>query len=387
MRSRPEPRPLERLLVAAVLVQPGDVVGDLGTLPGSSIREAAHLHRVTPAVHRYLARTPGAPAEWVAELRGPARLQAMRHMLALADLAAMRDVLRGIDCPWAAVKGPVAAELIWPAVSMREYYDVDLLVPRARFAQVLDAFLAAGFAQVDRNWPLLQRSRRAEVAMRGPHGSPIDLHWDIAVPPRLRAAFPTDVAGMLNRARERSVGSALRIPVLDAVDTAVHLAFHAAQGGANRLMWLADVRFAVTSAGFDWDEFARRVRAMRFEVPAALVLARTERTLGFVEPVPGEVLAPARGLWGSMTELRDASVPFPGLPGDEHLGGGLYVSARRRVLASGAALVRHAVGAWRAERHPRTGAPPLYADIPDEQARRRYLAAVSQEVPVSQESG
>lgn len=349
---------------------------DPAVVPADLLRDAAHLHRVTPAVYRHLASAPDAPVAWLETLRGDAKTQVMRHLLAMADLAAVRGVLAGTGCAWAAVKGPVAAECVWPASMMREYYDVDIVVEHRHFADVLDALLGAGFVQVDRNWPLLLGTRRAEIELRGPQGTAVDLHWDIAVPPRLRSAFATNVPAMLARTVPVSVGALHGVPTLDPVDTAVHLTFHAAQGGANRLMWIADVRFAVGRPGFDWELFAQRVRRMRFEVPAALVLARVGRTLGFAEAPPPSVLAPAGGAWGRAARVRDRYVPFPGLPGDEHLGGSLYVCARNSVGASLLQAARYLVEIRESARTG-PGAPPLHADVPDPAARRQYLAAVT----------
>ncbi|MCH1922241.1 nucleotidyltransferase family protein, partial [Shewanella sp. A3A] len=85
----------------------------------------------------------------------------------------------------------------------------------------------------------------------------------------VRRAFPLDVDVMLARRRHHDL-SAVSLPMLDPEDQALHVAVHAAQAGANRLMWLADVYYA--SQDVDWDELERRSRAARAAVPVALVL-------------------------------------------------------------------------------------------------------------------
>src|SRR5207342_3091634 len=105
------------------------------------------------------------------------------------------------------------------------------------FADALQALDEVEFQLVDRNWPLLRSTMRAEVAMAGKYGTPVDLHWHIAVPKNLRLSFDIDIDGMLKRSTLGMLGNGLEVPVLDPVDTVFHLAFHAAQSGGGRLVW------------------------------------------------------------------------------------------------------------------------------------------------------
>ena len=373
-------RPLAELLVqSARAVESPVVPAGVLDIPAADVLAAADLHRLSPAVLRRLKSVDSTPEQWRASLAFRRHEQLMRHLRAVEDLKHAGQVLDNAGIAWCAMKGPVLAEKIWPAPDMRQYLDLDLLVDRCRFGDALAALQDSGVALADRNWPALASTIRAELAMTGRFGSPIDLHWDIAVPRELRRSFSSDTSGMLTRAARTALRPGVMVPVMDPVDTVVHLVFHAAQAGANLLVWMADIRFAAAIEDFDWAEFARRVKRARFEVPAAMVLARVERSLGLGSPVPLDVLLPASTLWGRQTARRDLRYPFPGLPGDPHQSGTMYSAARRGLFMTCWTAGRSSFSIRRAEaEHRKKPARErlLRQDVPDRSARLRYLEAV-----------
>lgn len=368
-------RPLAALLVEAVR---GSDAADLcEPLRGTSAEKllgAGRLHRVTPAVERVVRSWDRPPDGWLPMLTAVKHHQLVRHLRSVAELRGIGAVLDAADIPWVAVKGPVLAGAVWPAPNMREYFDLDVVVDRRRFADALEALTRTGATLVDRNWPEIRRTGWGELSLRTAAGTPLDLHWHIAVPAALRRDFAIDVEGMLDRRRPIELGGAV-VPTLDPEDTVVHLAFHAAQAGANRLMWLADVGFALAAA--DVAQVERRARAAGVWLPVRMVLDRVHRVLGLPEgPVPAGGLP----LWARVTRLRDGRTSFPGLPGDPWLGGAEYAAARTGVLDSAAALVRYrrVVGRHEAERAAGTFVEqPLQLDVPDEAARAAYLRDVA----------
>lgn len=373
-------RPLARLLVDAAVGRPHVVQEALFAEDLRRVLDAGVLHRVTPALARALGPT-GAPPRWHDVLGAARQRQTLRHLRALEDLKVTGAALDEAGIRWAVAKGPVLASVVWPSPDMREYYDLDLFVDAGRFADAIDAVRSTGGEQLDRNWPELRRTMRAEIAMRARHGTHLDLHWHVAVPERLRRRFPVDVAGMLRRTRRVRVAPGVAVPTFDAVDTVHHVAFHAAQDGAHRLMWLADVRHAVQDPAFDWDELARRAAASRTTAPVALVLDRAERTVGLGLP-PGSPFDRARnGAWGALARHRDRDRPFPGLPGDRRLGGNVYGATRPGLTESAACLVAYTARArrdgWR-HRRRETGdgsvERPLQRDVADAVARTEYFA-------------
>lgn len=369
-------RPLARLLVDAASGRPHTVSPELFAEDLSRVLEAGALHRVTPAVARTLARTQ-APPQWQVALGAARQTQTLRHLRAVEDLKVTGAALDAAGIPWAVAKGPVLASVVWPSPDMREYYDLDLFVGPDRFADAIEAVRSTGGEQLDRNWPELRRTMRAEIAMQARHGTHLDLHWHVAVPERLRRRFPVDVTGMLRRVRPVRIAPGVTVPTFDAVDTVHHVAFHAAQDGANRLMWLSDVRYAVQDPSFDWDELARRAAASRTTAPVALVLDRAARTVGLDLPSGSSFDRARRGAWGALARRRDLAHPFPGLPGDARLGGNVYGATRPGLAESAACLVAYALRARRLEREYRrngSAGRPLQRDVADATARAEYFA-------------
>lgn len=369
---------LRRLLVESAR---GDGAGPLGAvcdLPIETVAAAAAQHRIAPAVARRVDAAPDSPSSWRGTLRTKRYEQLLRHMQASGDLQVLGGVLGDSEIRWALGKGPMAADLLWPAPDMREYYDVDVFIAPADFERALARLIDAGFVYVDRNWPELRRTMRAEIALRGPAGSHLDLHWDIAVPESLRGAFRTGLPEMLRRSEEAVLGSGTPVRVFDPVDTALHLIFHAAQNGANRLMWIADVWFATRRDEFDWELFVQRAEHVRMCVMAGLVLRRVESTFDAV----GDgwwPLTRRNPAWRRFAGAVGRRANFPSLPGDKHAGGMEFSSARDTLGASAAqALVRtwtlHSIE--RREAKDPASDRVLHRDVDDVEAREGYFEGV-----------
>lgn len=375
-------RPLASLLVQSVSDDCSKALPDgVAELPAQAVFEAGALHRVRPALRRRLAAASGVPSEWMPPLEAAKHQQLIRHLRALADLGRIRRAFERADVRWAVTKGPVLAAAVWPHPDMREYTDLDVLVHPADFGRALAALESEDFTYVDRNWPEVVVQNRAELAMRGPSGFPLDLHWDIAVSPEARRAFPTDLPAMLTRTRFVDVGGDVVVPALEATDTLLHVAHHAALSGANRLMWIADVFYAARQPGVDWDELERRARAARMLTTIAVVLARAERAFNTEFAMPTAMRARTeRTVIGRTAVLRERRHPFPGLPGDAALSGLEYASGRENAWATvGTAARSWWRVRWTQARVARFGPDvnPLDADVADVEARRAYLTAVT----------
>lgn len=376
--SPSEPGSLRRLLIESARGDATGPLGDVRRLPIEDVIAATMQHRVTPAVARRVDAAPDAPESWRGPLQRRRHEQLLRHMQAGSDLQLIREVLGGAGIRWVLGKGPVAADLLWPNPDMREYYDVDVFLAPEDFERALAHLTDAGFAYVDRNWPELRRTMRAEIALRGPAGSHLDVHWDIAVPESLRRTFRTGLASMLDRSVEAVLGSGARVRVFDPVDTALHLVFHTAQNGANRLMWIADIWFATRSAHFDWDAFAQRAERARMRVMTGLVLGRVDATFGLSGDGRGSP-AVAGSAWARFAGVIGRRTAFPALPGDRHAGGTEFSSARDTLPASAIQAARQAWTLRRIESAAaRTPASErvLYLDVDDADAREAYFAGV-----------
>lgn len=344
-------------------------------LPADDVLDVADAHRVTPALARHLAGVDGVAPDLAAALADERTEQVLRHLSTLADLGPLAAALDGADVPWVVVKGPVAAATIWPAPDMRGYYDLDVVVHPARFADAIDLLLDLGAEQLDLNWGLVRRQMRAELSFVLPHGTLLDLHWHPVNGAALRRRLRWDVTELLARRRRVDVGS-VRLPALDPVDTFLHLAYHATHSGAYRLLWLADVAHGLRAAG-DPAEVARRAADARLGL---LVRAVTDRADAVLGPLPQVPWADRRGaVWRAALRAIDArdEVPRPAATG--RTGRSRYRCIQVGTAGSLGALVAEAVGpALRSLGRP-VEENPLHVPDGDDAARREYLAAVARQ--------
>lgn len=364
-----DPRPAARLLVDAIQQVPGQQY-DWSRIDTDELVHASLQHGVTPALAVHLRGRGDAPVRLVEKVQGCYRDQLARHMRTAADLRRLAKILDESGVRWAVVKGPALAEVLWPRPDLRHYVDLDILVERERLAEVVDLLQTEGATLVDRNWPLILERRQGELSLMMPFGTPLDLHWHLVNDPDLRRVFAFPVDEVLQRAAPARLGT-LVAPVLDPVDTVLHLAYHMVHSGGHRLVWLRDFDLAMSAPDLDAGELHRR--AVRYGCRQALAVSvqRTLRVLGPVRPYP---LVETRAAWTHVSALADRWRPVPKLP-HERGSGRIVFQATRDSLSSSLRVLAHEGLRRRGFEGPGTpGANPLHEDVDDVAARERFFS-------------
>lgn len=270
--------------------------------------EAARYHRVVAWVYRALRDVPGADPSVVDQLRSLHRAAARSHLRVTAALATTAEALDGAGVRWLVFKGPVLSECVYQVSEMRLYRDLDLLVARADFGTSLRALQDAGATLLDHNWPLIRRDGYGELNLVDRFGTPLDLHWQLLFSQELRDRFPIPVDDVMDRAEEVVVRGRT-VQTLDPTDSLIHLAFHAALNGGDRLIWLKDLEQSIAHRPPEWDAFVARARQWRVQVLVALMLERAERAIGATVPDGVvEALTPQRS-WRAVTSGADRLFP------------------------------------------------------------------------------
>ena len=213
------------------------------------------------------------------------REQFARHVRLTAELLHLGGALDRGGVPWAAIKGPVLAEVVHARPDLRSYVDLDLLVPPERLGDALELLETAGCTLVEGNWPLVRRIAPGQLHLVSPGGTLVDLHWHVVNDRDARegGAMPTEA--LLSRTRMVALADG-RVPALDPVDTVVHLCVHGAQSGGNRLAWLVDIDRALAKTSLD--EVVARALELRVGPMVEVMLRRTRKVLG--TPVPSSYL-------------------------------------------------------------------------------------------------
>jgi hypothetical protein len=265
----------------------------------STFLALARFHRVDGLAYEAL-RSVGAQPDVLQALVSSYDASVHRHARTLWALSRAADTLGRVGCRWVVVKGPVLVEcLYWGRPGTRPYFDLDLLVEPRAFGDALDAFEREGAQILDRNWAGMARSMRGEVHLRLEAGVLLDLHWNLIDMHRNAMDFRTD--DLLSRLRvERIAG--LGTPMPDAEDSVLHLAFHAAYSGGDRLLWLKDVQRAAEVWQPDWNVVEDRAARARIAPAVGLILERARRVLGADVPpelplrMTGQLAARVAGL-------------------------------------------------------------------------------------------
>jgi hypothetical protein len=202
------------------------------------------------------------------------------HERAARDLVWLSRVLDDAGLPWAVLKGPVLAWHIYPETDARSFGDLDVLVDPRDFGDALTALESAGAELLDRNWLAARQLEVAELSLRLPLGSSLDLHWHVANRLKRRHGFSIRTPELLARRRMVTVRD-LPVPTLDGLDTLLHLALHGAHSGGHLLRWLLDVQQTVRKVRPDPQELAERGREQGTALVTRVML---ERAANYLEP-------------------------------------------------------------------------------------------------------
>ena len=259
------------------------------------------------------------------------------HQRALADLALVSRAFATDDIEFLVVKGPALVEQFYPGPGWRSYVDLDIVVRPQSVPGALSALEAQGATLLSANWPLLTRLAVVELSVGTPSGGVIDLHWSLA-PSRGRVGARPGTDTLFRRSTTITMGEQ-RVRTLDWADTVVHLAPHAADSGADRLVWCADLRAALAVASPDAVAILPGRAAEWGAAPALhLMLTQAAKTLRFVPPTGLAAALDPGGPWSLLVAgvLRTAPVsPSPGDPGVARI---VARSARQDGMSSLAAL-------------------------------------------------
>lgn len=280
---------------------------------------------------------------------------------ALSDLALLRDCLATAEVPWVLVKGAVLAHELYPRPDVRPFADADVLVPPDMLGLVLEQLQSAGGTCLVRNWTLMSELGLAELPVRMPAGTLVDLHWSLVNRASVRAAVRLPTRELLDGARVTRALAGAR--TLDDVSGFVHVAWHCTYNGAVRLLWLCDVELAAARV------LARAVEVRRRAEEAGVGLAVAVAVDRAAHVFPGGAAAQLasalpRDWWRSVTGAA-----------------GAVVASRPAGRRSGRALARATratpVGSLLALRPPLHRRGPaglsLSADVGGDEGRARYL--------------
>ncbi|MCX6998676.1 MAG: nucleotidyltransferase family protein [Kiritimatiellaeota bacterium] len=279
--ARPELRIL--LCTARAGLLPAEVA-TLQTLLGAGLDwefllQAAGRHGLQPLLHKHLEQHAAdlVPAEPRASLRQAAAAQATYAQTRVTQLRQLMDWFRATGLDVIPYKGPVLGARLYGHYALRQFGDLDFIVPPAEARAARDSLLTLGFQATltcPAGWEDWYVRHRNEYALYHPAGQLlVELHWGawarfVNMPVRYEAF----------RARcETVVLEGNPLPSLGPEDLLFVLCLHGTKHQWCRLVWLADIAELIRSTpALDWPRvlaLARESRSARFLL-IGLALAR-----------------------------------------------------------------------------------------------------------------
>ena len=232
--------------------------------------DVARAHRVIALVHRRLVDAGvDLPPSVATGLQRERTSSAALQLTSYRTIAAIRGA---VESPFLVVKGPVLGVAWYRDPSLRWFTDVDVLVRRQDFGQVIDGLVGAGFDELSANWRGFLDHEVSEVPLSHAD-STVDLHWHLVGIGAERRELAWEMAPLFERAERISLGSD-EVATLDAEDTLLHLCVNGGLDGASTLIRLVDIDVVARSGRVDWTEFADRARTARAGALCAAVLQR-----------------------------------------------------------------------------------------------------------------
>ena len=214
----------------------------------------AQRHRVTPLLQRWLrAAAPGiVPAPVLARLESRCHAIARLNLLLSAELLRLLDDLADQGIPALPYKGPALAGSLYDNLSLRQFDDLDVLVPERDCRRALDLLLAHGYRELT---PAGERQTTPVTAKRYENNFKLihpemeiklELHW------RLSFFYPLSVERLFDHPGTVTLAGRT-VPHSRPEDLLLILCVHGCKHFWERLQWICDIaRFLRIHRDLDW---------------------------------------------------------------------------------------------------------------------------------------
>jgi hypothetical protein len=188
------------------------------------------------------------PEEVLGRLRADYRASANRNLLLMAELLRVVDFLAEHRIPAIPYKGPVLATLVYGDVSLRQFSDLDVIVPEEDVPRVKELLAQRGYRTAHEF-----TGKDVCLVNDGPRVS-LELHWAIT---SRQHAVRIDSVHLWENLRTVPIGGR---PVLAHApeDLLWILCVHGGHHRWERLSWVCDVAELIRRTTLDWDRVVDR---------------------------------------------------------------------------------------------------------------------------------
>lgn len=196
------------------------------------------------------------PDETFEEIKGFYREHAQNNILLTSKLIEIVKMLDAAGIPCLPFKGPLLALRAYKNLALRQFVDLDIMVPPKDFDRAVKLLLENDFKIYPNAEPKKTSSlfinRRKDIGLIGPDEKVrVELHWKLS---GSYFALPLELKELWNRLDTATLGGC-RINTLPFKDLFVYLCLHGARHGFERLAWVCDLcELIKAEKDIDWDE-------------------------------------------------------------------------------------------------------------------------------------
>jgi hypothetical protein len=261
-------------------------------LDWSKLFALAQRHALIPLLFFQLNRVAAAevPPGQLKQLRNRSQSNAALNVLLTGEMVRLLELFEKNQIPAVPYKGPAIGVGIYGNLALRQFADLDILVPEQHVWKATELLIAEGY-QAHFTIPARKQSsfiRLSYVRLFKHETEPttVELHWRLA--PRFFGA-PFDTSTIWKRARRLELqGASVRVP--PAEDLILMLCIHGAKDCWEKLEWvcgLAELIRAETEV--DWQRLLDHAKEIHCLKILALGLVLAHELLD--APVPANVLS------------------------------------------------------------------------------------------------
>ncbi len=280
------------------------------------VLELADYHGVVPLLYRNLsALSPDlVPAELLTRLRQKAQVGALLNRTLAKELVALCDAFQARGVPVIPIKGATLAVVAYGDLALRDFTDLDLLVPQAAIAESQAVLRSQGYerrAASEGPGEINHNEGPYHVYIKKRALSRVDLQWVMA---HQHFAFRLDRPEFWARRVAVSFENQT-VPGLAPEDLLIVLCVHGSKHAWEHLKWVCDVAELIRShPELDWNQIFVQVSTWRCRRMLYLGLAVAHLLLSAPLPAAvrerleadGEVMALARRMpAGLLSDTRE----------------------------------------------------------------------------------
>jgi hypothetical protein len=227
------------------------------------VLKAVQCHGITALVSSNLDDVAAdiVPREPLEVLRRRFRANAARNLFLTQELLSLIRELGAHGISAIPFKGPLLAMTAYGNVAMREFLDLDVLVPKEHLHRAGEVLMQCGYqqpaGQAGENQSVHVESQLGFDFIRKDGKASVELHWSFI---QVWLGFEVDLDALWKAPERVSVGET-RVRRLPAETELLYLCAHGAKHRWKRLCWVVDVAEQLRSQpGMNWDKLLKTAK-------------------------------------------------------------------------------------------------------------------------------